>query len=230
MSEASNKSYRYLPILAMVYVTIIISVCVLSNKIIIIAGHLTMAGTLFIPFWFILSDIITEIYGYKISRQIIWFVFPCLFLFSLICTIALHIPSPRFWHGQSAYELVLGDLMRITASGLIAYLISGAINIYLLVKWKFLLKGRYFLLRSFCASTIGELIYTAMAVVMIQYHILTWSEMGKIIITAYTIKVICTLLSAFPASFIVSFLRENEINIETDDHINPFKKMTAENT
>src|SRR3990167_5825284 len=149
MPDTMNKPYRYLPFLVMLYMTIITSVSVLSNKIVVIAGHITMAGTLFIPFWFILSDIITEIYGYKISRKIIWLAFFCNFIFSILCLIALAIPSPHFWHGQSAYELVLGDLMRITASGLIAYVISGMLNIYLLVKWKFLLKGRYFWFRSF---------------------------------------------------------------------------------
>src|SRR3990167_4678275 len=228
MSETSNKPYRYLAMLSMLYMTIIITVCVLSNKIIIIAGHVTMAGTLFIPFWFILSDIITEIYGYKISRQIIWFSFLCLFIFSILCSIALHLSSPHFWHGQSAYNLVLGDATRITASGLVAYIISGSINIYLLVRWKFLLKGKYFLLRSFCASTIGELIYTVLAVVMIQYHVLTCSEMEKIIITSYTIKIICTFLSAFPANFVVSLLRKNEISTDSDDNINPFKKIKME--
>ncbi len=228
MPEKSNKPYHYLPILTMLYITVIMTVSVLSNKIIIVAGHVTMAGTLFIPFWFILSDIITEIYGYKISRQIIWFSFLCLFIFSILCSIALHAPSPNFWHGQSAYELVLGDLIRITASGLIAYIISGTMNIYLLVKWKLLLKGKYFLLRSLCASTIGEFVYTVLAVVMIQFHILAWGEMEKIIITSYSIKVICTLLSALPANFIVSLLRQNEITVETDDHINPFKKSSRE--
>lgn len=229
MPETSNKPYRYLPLLAMLYMTIITTVSVLSNKIIIIAGHITIAGTLFIPFWFILSDIITEIYGYKVSRQIIRLSFFCHFIFSVLCTIALSAPSPHFWHGQSSYELVLGNLIRISMSGLIAYIISGTINIYLLVKWKFLLKGRYFWLRSFLASTTGELIYTILAVIMIQYHILTWNEMEKIIITSYSIKVICSLLSAFPANMIVFLLRKNELIPYEDDYINPFKRMKIDN-
>lgn len=212
----------------MLYITIITIVSVLSNKIIILAGHITMAGTLFIPFWFVLSDIITEIYGYKISRQIIWLAFLCHFLFSILCTIGLNTPSPHFWHGQQAYNLVLGDLIRISASGLIAYIISGTINIYLLAKWKFLLRGRYFWLRSFFASTIGELIYTILAVIMIQYHVLTWAEMEKIIVTSYSIKIICNLLSMFPANMIVYFLRKSEIIPSRDDYINPFKKIQTE--
>lgn len=165
MTTIDNKPYRYLYLLTMIYVTIMAAVSVLSKKIIILSGHITMAGTLFIPFWFILSDIITEIYGYTISRNIIWLSFICHFLFSILCTIGLKIPSPTFWHGQAAYELVLGDLIRINISGLIAYIISGYINIYLLIKWKSILKGRYFWIRSFFASTISELLYTVIAVV-----------------------------------------------------------------
>ena len=224
MPYAHYKPYRYQPFLIMLYMTLITTVSVLSNKIITIDGHITMAGTLFIPFWFLLSDIITEIYGYKISRKVIWLGFFCHFIFSVLCTIALTIPSPAFWHGQSAYQLVLGDLIRINLSGVIAYIISGTLNIYLLTQWKFLLKGKYFWLRSFFASTIGELIYTILAVIMIQYHILTWNEMKNIIITSYSIKILCTLFSTLPANVIVNFLKINEVTPYVKDTINPFKR------
>lgn len=223
MPYTHYKPYRYQPFLIMLYMTLITTVSVLSN-IIIIAGHITMAGTLIIPFWFILSDIITEIYGYKISRKVIWLAFLCHFIFSVLCTICIHIPSPTFWHAQPAYQLVLGDLIRINLSGLIAYIISGTLNIYLLIQWKFLLKGKYFWLRSFFASTIGELIYTVLAVIMIQYHKLNWDEMKSIIITSYSIKIFCTLFSTYPANLIVNFLKINEITPYVEDTINPFNK------
>ena len=223
MPYTHYKPYRYQPFLIMLYMTLITTVSVLSN-IITIDGHITMAGTLVIPFWFILSDIITEIYGYKISRKVIWLAFFCHFIFSVLCTISIHLPPPAFWHEQSAYQLVLGNLIRINLSGLIAYIISGTLNIYLLTRWKFLLKGRYFWLRSFFASTIGELIYTVLAVVMIQYHRLTWGEMKSIIITSYSIKIFCTLCSTYPANLIVNFLKINEVTSYAGDKINPFNK------
>ena len=227
-----NRPHKFLPFLCMLYITIMLVVAVLSEKIIIIAGHITMAGTLFIPFWFILSDIITEIYGYKISRQIIWLTFLCHLIFSVACEIALLAPHPAFWQGQKNYEFVLGHLLRITLSAFIAYIASGMLNIYLIAKWKILVKGKYFWLRSFGASTIGELLYTVLAVIMIQFHILTFNQMFQIILTSYSIKVICSLLSAFPANFIVILLKHYEIIPDQEKVKSPFQsqKMFKEKT
>lgn len=225
MPDTKNQPYRYLYFFAMLYLTIMLSVAVLSNKIIIIGHHITMAGTLFIPFWFVLSDIITEIYGYSVARKIIWMSFICHLIFSVLCEIALHINYPSFWQGQAGYEFVLGHLIRITFSGFIAYIISGTINIYLLARWKLLVKGKYFWLRSIGASTIGELIYTVLAVVMIQFHVLTFSQITQIIMTSYTIKIIGSLISAFPANMIVFLLKRIEIFPNTENKLNPFQKI-----
>lgn len=224
MPTNKNPPYRFLPFLSMLYMTIMLSGAVLSNKIISLAGHISMAGTLFVPLWFILSDIITEIYGYKIARQIVWLAFICHFIFALLCAIAIKTPSPDFWHGQAGYELVLGHLIKVTVSAFIAYIISGTLNIYLLAKWKVLLKGKYFWLRSLGASTIGELIYTVLAVILIQYHVLTFDQIWRIILTSYSIKIIFSLISAFPANMIVFLLKRTEQIPDQQEHLDPFKK------
>src|SRR3990167_8097557 len=124
MKKTSAQQYKYLPFLTMLYVTIMLAVTVLSNKIIIISSHISMAGTLFIPFFFVLSDIIAEIYGYKMAKKIIWIAFLCHLIFAFLCTIAIHMPSPNFWVGQKSYELVLGNQFRLMFSGFLAYITS----------------------------------------------------------------------------------------------------------
>ena len=227
MTNTNPQAYRFLPLFSMLYITLMLSVAVLSNNIISIGQGITMAGTLIVPFWFGLSDIITEIYGYKIAKRIVWMAFFCHFIFSFLCQIALLFPHPAFWHGQAGFQEVLGPLLRNTISGFIAYIVSISFNIYLISKWKILLKGKYFWLRSIGASTIGELFFTILAVFMIQYHILPFDQIIRIIITSYSIKVVCSLISAFPANFVVSALKNIEVLPDTNPRFNPFKKDVA---
>lgn len=224
--QDNKQLYKFLPFLAMFYVTIMLTTTVFNNKIIILANHITMAGTLFIPLIFIISDVITEIYGYKIARNIVWLAFFCHFIFSALCNIVLKTSFPEFWHGQVSYEFVLGNQFRIISSAFIAYIISSMINIYLISKWKNLINGKYFWIRSLGASTIGEFIYTVIAVTIIQFNTLTLQQIGEIILTSYSIKVFCSIVLVFPASFIIGILKNIEILPASKPQVNPFKKTT----
>src|SRR5438552_774538 len=124
-NEPVNQPRKYLPLLAMLYVSIMLCTAVLSDDILKVGHTITMAGTLFIPVAFMLSDMIAEVYGYQIARQIIWYLFICQFIFALACELSLHMTHPAFWQGQSAYTVVLGDQIRIAISAFVAYVISG---------------------------------------------------------------------------------------------------------
>ena len=59
---------------------------------------------------------------------------------------------------QDYYE-IFNNLPRIYISSAISIIIAISLNAYLIVRWKILLHGKYFFLRSFCSSTIGEGIF-----------------------------------------------------------------------
>lgn len=216
------KPPKYLTFLSMLYMAIMLSVAVYSNKIVIVANHITMAGTIIIPIWFALADVIAEIYGYKAAKKIIWYAFFCQFIFMIISTFLLKVPSPSFWHGAYAYEYVLGALPRLSIVSFFAYIISAILNIYLLTRWQMLIQGKYFWLRSLGSSTIGEFFFTVMAVTAIQYNKLPFADIYKIIATSYSIKVISSIMYAYPATLLVFFLKRSEGLSDNYYNFNPF--------
>src|SRR5690349_10230910 len=126
LAEKSNtKADQCLLFLVMAYMSIMLSSGILTSKLIIVGNMVTFAGAIIAPFWFLVSDIIAEIYGLKIARSVLWYSFFCQLLFAAICMTLSQLPSPDFWHGQQAYDFVTGSLLRVTCSAFVAYMISG---------------------------------------------------------------------------------------------------------
>ena len=141
-----------------------------------------------------MGDIITEIYGSRISRNILLSAFLIEIIFSFACYFLVHLNSPEFWKNEPAYELILGHLPRVVFSSALAVLISGYINIYFISRWKRLLYGKYFWLRSIGASWISEGVYSAVAVYFILYQVAPFHAILIAIFWSYLSKIILTLL------------------------------------
>lgn len=211
----------------MFYVTLMLTISLLSNDIILIFSRVTMAGTLFMPLIFVTTDIMAEIYGYRLTRQIILLAFICHLVMSVICELVLYLKHPPFWQGGHAYTQIFSPFLRNTTSSFIAYIVSTFINIHLLTKWRILLKGRYFWLRSIGSSLIGEFIFTFLAVLMIQLHVMPIHVIWQIVLTSFVIKCVGSITCALPANMIVNILKLLEFVPEPDDIINPFQRAKS---
>jgi queuosine precursor transporter len=225
LESKSPRQSGYLLFLAMMYLTVMLCSGVLTHRLIQLGPVYTMAGTLVAPLWFTLSDVIAEIYGYKVARKLVWFGFVCQAIFAIVCNLLIQIPSPDFLDNQAAYFTVLGSILHTCLSAFVAYIFAGFINIYLISKWKILLMGRYFWLRSLGASTISEFIFTVLAVFLIQVGKLPLSQMLTIMAVSYSLKVVYTIVLAFPAN-ILTFAIKKADGIDVYDHhtnFNPFK-------
>ncbi|MCD6048594.1 MAG: hypothetical protein K0S08_2241 [Gammaproteobacteria bacterium] len=205
-----GKNYKHLPFLSMLVLTIMFLDAVLEYKPLQMPFGTMMASSFVFPLWFILTDIITEIYGPKISKKVLWSAFTCQLIISIVTTILIRQKSPATWMNQSAYDLILGHLPRITLSNFISIMLSGYININLLAKWQRLLKGKYFWLRSIGASFIAELLYSSIAVTLIGYQIFTLHQISTMILWSCAMKITYSTILAAPATLLVAWLKESE--------------------
>lgn len=201
---------RYLPSLAMFYVTIKVLTVLMIYKIITFYGLPVSASTFIIPMWFIIGDIIAEIYGYKIAKRLVWLALACQFLFAFIAGAFSYIPSPAVVTNHITYDTILRKLPRVAIASFIGIVVGGLFNAYIISKWKFLLRGKYFMLRSFGASTLGELLFT-ICVYCIEFFGLTAnSNIVMLAIDSYLIKIVINALLTIPAGFVVTFLKHKE--------------------
>ena len=201
---------RYLPSLAMLYVTIKVLTVLMIYKIVSLYGLPVSASTFIIPAWFIIGDIIAEIYGYKIAKRLVWLALACQFVFAFVAGAFSYIPSPAVITDHLAYDSIFRKLPRVAIASFIGIIVGGLFNAYIISKWKFLLRGKYFMLRSFGASTLGELLFT-ICVYCIEFFGLTAnSNIVMLAIDSYLIKVVINALLTIPAGIVVAFLKQKE--------------------
>src|SRR4030065_156304 len=100
-------SYRLVIIIA-VFITCLITANIIAVKVIGL-GPLVLPAAIFVfPVSYIFGDILTEVYGYRTARRVIWLGFLCNLVFVFFAWVGQVLPPAGFWEGQKAYESILG--------------------------------------------------------------------------------------------------------------------------
>lgn len=188
----------------MLYLGFMMTSYILSYRFVNLFSILTVSSTFIIPFVYALSDIIAEIYGYDEIRKVIWCSIFVLFIVSFALSILTMLPADnRFDTFTSSYHVVFGHIIRVCFSNVLGLLMGMFLNAYLLVKLKIRMAGKHFLLRSLISSAIGELLFTTIVYIIVQFHISPWQDILEMILVSYSVKIIFTLLSSSLTAYII---------------------------
>lgn len=218
--------YKYLAFLSMFYICILLFNAILTNRYIGTNTIFVLGGTFTSPFVFLLDNIIAEIYGFKITRSIIFCGIAAQTFFVTLCQLVLHSPYPMFFQNHGMYEEILGgSLLHIHLSGCGAYIFAILFNTKILTQWKILLKGRKFWLRSLGACTISELIYSFFAILLMEIQSLPFHYIFKVVAISYLIKMAYNLIFMAPAQAFVTYIR-NATGIDIYDFNHKFTPST----
>jgi len=140
----------------MIFITCLITANITAVKLINIFGFVLPAAIVIFPMSYIFGDVLTEVYGYRQARRVIWLGFFC----NLIAVVAIWLgqvlPSASFWEGQAAYERILGYAPRLLMASFLAYLVGEFANSFVLAKMKIATKGRWLWTRTIGSTLVGE--------------------------------------------------------------------------
>jgi len=220
-----QTQYKFLNFLSLLYFVFFLTAAILAHKLVYFGHYMTSVSTFVLPFTFVLADVIAEVYGYAEARKLIWSALVCEFIFAVIMFIAVHIHSPSVLDNTDAYKEVFGTFMRIFIGNFIAMVSATFLNIYFLVKWKILMQGKYFWLRSLGSSIIGEFIFTFTCVLIAFIGVIPVSKIPQLIITSFLFKTIFNPLAVIPATILMIYLKKKEKikAYEYSMNFNPFK-------
>ena len=217
--------YRYLNLVTAVFVTCLITSNIIAVKIIDIYGIIVPAAVVIFPISYIFADILTEVYGYACSRQVIWVGFGCNALAVLAIWIGGRLAPTGFWDGQEAYIRILGYSPRLLIASFTAYLVGEFLNSLVLAKMKIATRGRWLWTRTMGSTLIGEGADSLIFITMAYAGALSGGNLARMIITQWLIKSAYEAL-ATPATYgMVGFLKrvEREDYYDYDTDFNPFK-------
>ncbi|MCL2834353.1 MAG: queuosine precursor transporter [Treponema sp.] len=180
-------------------------------------------GTLLFPVAYIIDDLLTEVYGFKIARRVIWTGFIALAISALFFFLLGIMPGEQTWEtyaGTQAYNAILGGMSTggIVLASLSGYLAGNFFNSVILSKMKILTKGRFLWMRTIGSSVAGELIDSLVFISIASLAgVFPWELFVTLVLTNYLLKlsleIICTPLSYL----VIGFLKRAE-GIDVYDH------------
>ena len=233
-----EKQYLYLDtITALFCVVLVVSNIASSAKIVdwgvsLLGLPLAFdAGTILFPVSYIFGDILTEVYGYKRSRKVIWTGFAALTLSSLVFWLINLMPGELTWQqyaGDAAYMAILGGMSTggIVLASLAGYLTGEFTNSVILAKMKLVTSGRYLWLRTIGSTLFGQLVDTlAFLVVASLFSVFPWSLFATLFVSNYIFKVSIEILFTPLTYGVVRWLKrvEQEDFYDRTTDFNPFR-------
>ena len=219
-----HKNFKYLGTISVFFVSVLLISNVASAKIVDFKWFTFDGGTLLFPLSYIFGDILTEVYGYKRSRSIIWLGFFSALMMSIIFIVVGKLPAAPGWNNQAAYDAILGLTPRIVLASLLAYTCGEFSNSYVLAKMKIWTKGKMLWTRTIGSTIVGEFIDSILFVTVAFFGILPNSLLITIIISNYIFKTGVEVLFTPITYRVVAFLKrkENEDYYDIDTNFNPF--------
>lgn len=142
--------------LAILFTTCLLISNIVSVKLIQLGPWTVTAGIIVFPVSYIINDVISEIWGYRKARFIIWCGFLMNLLAILVYTASVAMPASAFWKGQDGFAAVLQNTPRLAISSLVAYLAGSFVNSMVMSKMKVSSQGRNFSLRAIVSTILGE--------------------------------------------------------------------------
>ena len=218
---------KFLGFFIMLYMAGPLATMLLVYKQVPLFGHIVSAASFLSPIWYITSDIITEVYGFRVVRNLFWCWGPAVLIIAFLLNALIYLPSPPGWHHANAYKIVMGNLFRTVIDAWLVMGISNYINTYLISKWKIRYCGKHFWLRSIAASTIGICLLEVMFEIGI-IGTLPFQTLVSMMLLGIAVKMALVIILAFPCQIITTLLKYHE-KIDVYDSATSFNPFIVNN-
>ena len=139
-----------------IFITCLITANITAVKLVSVFGLILPAAIVIFPVSYIFGDILTEVYGYRQARWVIWLGFFCNLIAVGAIWLGQILTPASFWNGQEAYERILGYTPRLLLASFLAYLIGEFANAFVMARMKIATRGRWLWTRTVGSTLVGE--------------------------------------------------------------------------
>lgn len=171
-------------------------------------------GILPYPLTFLVTDIISEIYGKKRAQKV---VISGLFasIFMLVIIVVSSYVNATDWSPISNLEFdkIFGFTFVAVAASLTAYLIAQFIDVQLFHFWKNLTKGKHLWLRNNASTFCSQFIDTfTILILLCTFGVIKWELFGILLLSGYLFKVIIAIIDT-PIIYFIVYLFRRRFNL-----------------
>ena len=153
MAKKVSVAYMWL---AIVFVTCLIASNMFETKLLDLGFFAVTAGLLCFPISYIIGDVVTEVYGFRAARRVIWAGFAMNFFVVALGGVATMLPAPDYWQNGEAFNAVFGLAPRIACASLAAFVSGSMANAWVMERMHVAHGEKHFSLRAIVSTLAGE--------------------------------------------------------------------------
>jgi len=210
-------------ILASLFIASLVTCNLIANKFVIVdlffKEFKLSAGVLAYPVTFLITDILSEIYGkVKTRRVVLSGFFASLFVLFILWLGGVFPSIEGSPVNEDQYNYVFQNAWRIIFASMIAYLSAQLIDVRLFHFWKKLTKGRHLWLRNNASTIASQLIDTSLVVFVLFVGKKTNNEMASLIIDGWLFKTLCAFVDT-PIFYLLTSLFRKKLNLKKGEEL-----------
>lgn len=168
------------------------------------------AGALVFPISYVVNDCITEVWGYRRAKLIIWTGFVMNFAFVFLAWLADLIPGAPYWTNQEGFHALFGLAPRVALASFAAFLIGSFLNAYVMSRMKIHDKGHRFSLRAIASTIVGELSDSLIFFPIALGGIVPKENLALMMVSQVVVKTLCEVVILPLTVRIVAWLKRTE--------------------
>jgi len=205
------------------FVTTLITANITAVKLIGFFGFVLPAAVVIFPVSYILGDVLTEVYGYRAARRVIWLGFFC----NLLAVAAIYLggilPAAPVFEAQAAYERILGYTPSLLAASFLAYLVGEFANAIVLARMKVATNGRFLWSRTIGSTLVGQGLDSVVFILLAFAGAIPASVMLAAVVTQWLVKSLYEALATPLTYLVVNRLKRAEgLDVyDRDTNFNP---------
>lgn len=198
---------------------------IIEQKLIQLGPIEATAGLLIFPISYIVNDLIAEVWGYRKARMIIWYGFLMNFFAVIIFRLSILLPGSENFTHDEAFNLVLGNTLRISLASFAAFLVGSFLNAYVMSKMKILQKGRNFSLRAVVSTIFGQGADSIVFFILAFYGVISNQDLIILILTQTAMKTGYEIILLPLTNLTVKWVKKSENTDVYDDDLTSYNPM-----
>ena len=160
------------------------------------------AGTIVFPFAYMLGDVLTEIWGYRTARKVIWLTFICNIIMVLCTQIGVWLPSPDYLdETANAYNHIFSYVPRIVVASLTGFLLGELSNAWLMEKIKKITGNKRLWVRTIGSSAVAYLFDSLPFVLIAFLGVVSTHDLLMMIAFQYGAKLLIEAIFGTPLAY-----------------------------
>ncbi|GFZ94074.1 hypothetical protein GCM10011531_27470 [Aquaticitalea lipolytica] len=177
-------------------------------------------GILPYPITFLITDLISEIYGKKRANQVVVTgIFASLFSLGIIL-LSNYAPATS-WSpvGDSMFSTVFGNTAIAVFASMLAYLFAQFVDIQIYHFWKRLTKGKHLWLRNNFSTFTSQFVDTLTILLLLcSFNIIAWDRFYGLLVAGFLFKVLIAIIDT-PFLYLGVYLFRKRFNLKVNEEI-----------